>query len=162
MNPPIHFHGMALLSVLGLILIPSSVLGEKPNFSATPSVTENSNSSITTNFRAEDLGKKTANVTLNAQTTALVGCINPGGKLSPSKGTQLEQILSNSIKIKPNNGKIKGSLTLNPPIVPSGGEICPNKNWSTSILSLTYENVALDIKQRNLEMLRFSFGNISK
>ena len=164
MNPQIQvvFYSVALLSALGLILFSYSVLGAKPNFSATPSVTKNSDLSITTNFRAEDLGKRTANVTLNAQYTALIGCINPGGNLSPSKGMNLEQMLSNSIKIKPNDGKIKGSLTLNPPVVPSGSEICPNKNWSTSILSLTYENVALDIKQRNSEVLGFDFGNLSK
>jgi hypothetical protein len=99
---------------------------------------------------------------LNSQSTALIGCLNPGGKLSPSKGTESEQMLSESVKIKPKDGKIKGSLRLGPPKLPSVLEVCPNKNWSTSILSLTYENVALDIKQRNSEILKFSFGNLSQ
>src|SRR4029079_4398715 len=134
----------------------------KTKFEGNPSLTRNSDLSITANFEAQDLGKRTTNLTLNAQSTALIGCVNPGGNLSPSKGINSEQILNHSIKIKPSDGKVKGALTLGPPTIPSGSEICPNRNWSTSVLSLTYENILLDIKQRDSEVLKFSFGNLSQ
>lgn len=152
---------LTLFITVGIMFI-SSPVAAKPHFSVSPAIVKNSDLSVTANYEAKDLGKRTANITLNSQSTALIGCLNPGGKLSPSKGAESEQMLSESVKIKPKDGKIKGSLTLGPPKLPSVLEVCPNKNWSTSILSLTYENVALDIKQRNSEILKFSFGNLSQ
>jgi hypothetical protein len=99
-------------------------------------------------------------VTLSSHTTALIGCVNPGGQLSPSKGVQSEETQSQSVKIKPKDGKIKGSLTSDPPTFPLVLGVCPNNNWHTSILSLTYENVVMVIQQKNSEILKFNFGNI--
>ncbi|CAN5453514.1 hypothetical protein BH18THE1_BH18THE1_14860 [soil metagenome] len=153
---------LILFIIFAIMLISPSVFAAKPHFSVTPSIAKNSDLSITANYEAKELGKRTANITVNSQSTALIGCVNPGGKLSPSKGVESEQMLSQSIKIKPKDGKIKGSLILGPPKFPSVLEVCPNKNWRTSILSLTFENVAIDIKQRNSEILKFSFGNLSQ
>jgi hypothetical protein len=143
------------------LLFPSNSLAAKPHFSDTPQIVKNSDRSITVNYEAEEIGKKSANVTLSSHTTALIGCVNPGGKLSPSKGSIVEDMQIQSEKLKPKNGEIQGSLTLVPPMMPSGSDICPNKNWSTGILSHTYENVALEIKQRNSEILKLNLGNLS-
>jgi len=99
-------------------------------------------------------------VTLSSHTTALIGCVNPGGQLSPSKGVQSEETQSQSVKIKPKDGKIKGSLTSDPPTFPLVLSVWPNNNWHTSILSLTYENVVMVIQQKNSEILKFNFGNV--
>ena len=80
--------------------------------------------------------------------------------MSPSKGVQSEEMQSQSVKIKPKDGKIKGSLTSGPPTFSSALNVCPNKNWHTSILSLTYENIVMVIQQKNLEILKFTFGNV--
>ena len=42
--------------------------------------------SITVNYNAKELDKRTANVTLSSHTSVLIVGINPGGKLSPNKG----------------------------------------------------------------------------
>jgi len=147
-----------LISLAPLISSPS--LAAKPHLSGTPDIIKDSDLSITVNYQAKELGKKTANVTLSSHTTALIGCVNPGGQLSPSKGVQSEETQSQSVQIKPKDGKIKGSLNSGPPTFPSVLSVCPNKNWHTSILSLTYENVVMVIQQKNSEILKFNFGNI--
>jgi len=155
---------MIALNVVLLIsfapLISSPSLAAKPHFSGTPDIVKNSDLSVTVNYQAKELDKKTANVTLSSHTIALIGCVNPGGQLSPSKGVQSEETQSQSVKIKPKDRKIKGSLTSGPPTFPSALNVCPNKNWHTSILSLTYENVVMVIQQRNSEILKFNFGNV--
>ena len=155
---------MIALKVVLLItfapLISSPSLAAKPHLSGTPDIIKDSDLSITVNYQAKELGKKTANVTLSSHTTALIGCVNPGGQLSPSKGVQSEETQSQSVQIKPKDGKIKGSLNSGPPTFPSVLSVCPNKNWHTSILSLTYENVVMVIQQKNSEILKFNFGNI--
>jgi hypothetical protein len=74
----------------------------------------------------------------------------------------IEQMQIQSEKVKPKDGDIQGSLTLVPPALPSPLDICPNKNWSIGILSLTYENVAIGIQQKNSELLRLNLGNVSR
>ena len=157
---------MIVLSLTLLVtlspLISSTGFAARPRFIETPEIVKNSDLSITVNYHAKELGKKTANVTLSSNTTALIGCVNPGGQLSPSKGEQAEETLTQSVKIKPKDGRIEGSLTLEPPVFPSVLDICPNKNWNTNILSLTYENVVIKVQQKNSEVLKFNIGNVSQ
>jgi hypothetical protein len=65
-----------------------------------------------------------------------------------------------TVNMEPEDGKIKGSLTLGPPTLPLASEICPNKNWSVDMLSLTYENVTLQILRKNSDILTFHYGNV--
>ena len=153
-------YGMGLL--VTLMLLVSSSMAARPHFSEPPDIVKNSDLSITINYEVKDIGKKNANATLSSHTTALIGCINPGGNLSPSKGSMVEDTQIQSEKIKPKDGEFQGSLTLVPPPVPSSLDICPNKNWSTGFLSLTYENVIVAIHQKDSEILKLNLGNISQ
>ena len=148
---------------VGSTLLTSSVVAAKPNFSSTPTIVKNSDLSITANFKAKALGKKVTDVYLSSLTNAQLGCVNPGGHLSPSQTKRggFEQSQNQTIELKPKNGIIKGSLTLRQPTLPSGAEICPNKNWSADLLSLIYQNVQLHIQRKNSDILTFDFGNIS-
>lgn len=80
----------------------------------------------------------------------------------PSKEVDFEQIVNQTVTVKPNDGNIKRSLTLGPPTFPSGSEVCPNPNWSVDIPSLTYENVKLRIERNNFDILTFNFGNVTQ
>jgi hypothetical protein len=79
-----------------------------------------------------------------------------------SKKVQFEQMQVGTGDVKPKNGKIKAALTLGPPDFPLGSDVCPNKNWSTNVLSLTYENPVLHIQQKNYDILNFSFENVTQ
>ncbi|HET7389178.1 MAG TPA: hypothetical protein VFJ51_00020 [Nitrososphaeraceae archaeon] len=62
--------------------------------------------------------------------------------------------------ITPRNGQITASASIGPPPLPSSAQVCPNPNWSISILRLTYDNVVLHIQQNGLDILTFNFGNV--
>jgi hypothetical protein len=156
---PIAF-SLPVFIALGSGLIVTPVLAAEPHFSATPTITKNSDLSITANFKASALGKKVANVTLSSDATANIQCVNPGGNGPPPKKVDFKQIQNQSVNIKPEDGKIKERLSLGPPTLPSASDICPNGNWSTKILSLTYENPLLNIQQKNSDILKFNFGNV--
>lgn len=151
-----------LLVTLGSTLMISSVNAAKPHFSGTPTIAKNSDKSITANFKASALDKKLANVTFSTLATAEIGCVNPGGNSPPSKQNEFEQMQYKTLDIKPKDGKIKGTLTLGPPTFPPASDICPNKNWSTNIMSLTYENPSLHIQQKNSDILKFNFENVTQ
>ena len=151
---------MTLLIILLSILIISPVLAAKPHFSGTPTITKNSDQSITANFNTAAFGKKVANVILSYDATADIQCVNPGGHSVASKKVEFEQLQVGTGEVKPINGKIKAALTLGSPDLPSALDICPNKNWSTNVLSLTYENPTLHIQQKNSDKLSFNFGNV--
>ena len=151
---------LVFLIILGLGLIVSPVLAAEPHFSGTPTITKNSDQSITANFKAAALGKKVANVTLSSDATADIQCVNPGGNGPPPKKVDFKQIQNQSVNLKPKDGEIKESLTVGPPTFPSALDVCPNGNWSTKILSLTYENPSLQIQRKSSAILNFNFGNV--
>jgi hypothetical protein len=93
-------------------LIIFSVNAAKPHFSNTPTITKNSDLSLTTNFKAAAIGKKAANVTVSSLIKAELGCVNPGGNSPPSKTIDFEQMQDQSVNIKLKDDKIKGSVTL--------------------------------------------------
>jgi hypothetical protein len=148
------------LITLGLGLIISPVLAAAPHFSETPTITKNSDQSITANFKAAALGKKVANITLSSDATANIQCLNPGGNGPPPKKVDFKQIQNQSVNLKPKDGKIKDQLSLGPPTFPSASDVCPNGNWNTKVLSLTYENPSLNIQQKDSDVLKFNFGNV--
>jgi hypothetical protein len=150
------------LITIGLGLMITPVLAAEPHFSATPSITKNSDSSITANFIAAALGKKVANITFSSDAAADIQCVNPGGNGPAPKKVEFSQIQNQSVNLKPENGKIKESLTVGPPTFPSASAICPNGNWSTKIISLTYENPSLQIQRKNSDILKFNFENITQ
>jgi hypothetical protein len=145
---------------LGLGLIISPVLAAATHFSETPTITRNSDQSITANFKAAALGKKVANITFSSDATADIQCLNPGGNGPPPKKVDFKQIQNQSVNLKPKDGIIKDQLSLGPPTFPSPSDVCPNGNWNTKVLSLTYENPSLNIQQKDSDVLKFNFGNV--
>lgn len=160
-NLPVALSLTLMITLVSILMI-SPVLAAKPHYSNTPTITKNSNQSITANFNAASLGKKLANVTLSSHATADIQCVNPGGYSVPSKKVEFQQMQVSTGDVKPKNGKIKAALTLGPPDFPSALDVCPNNNWSTNVLSLTYENPVLHIQQKNSDVLNFTFGNVTQ
>lgn len=155
--------GIIILMTLVSTLLISSV-SAKPHFSdkPDPTIEKNPDLSLTASFKAVDLGDKAARLYITSLASAQLRCINPGGQSVPSIEVDFEQIVNQTVTVKPNDGDIKRSLTLGPPTFPSGSEVCPNPNWSVDIPSLTYENVKLRIERNNFDILTFNFGNVTQ
>jgi hypothetical protein len=61
-----------------------------------------------------------------------------------------KQIQNQTVKLKPEDGKIKGSVTFSPPTIPLASETCSNKNWNIDVLSVIYENVTCILNRKIL------------
>ena len=161
-NIALVFGVIISMSLISGVMISS--VSAKPHFSDKPEpvVEKNPDLSLTANFKALDLGDKAATLYLTSLASAQLECVNPGGNTPSPHVTLFEQIVNQSMKVKPDDGNIKRSLTLGPPTLPSASETCPNPNWSVDLLSLTYENVKLNIQRNNFNVLTFNFGNVTQ
>ena len=148
-----------LTVIFGSTLIIPPVKAAKPHF-GTPTISKKAVLSLTANFKVVSLGKKAADAYLSTLSTERLGCVNPGGNSPPSKKVDFEQMLNQTMNMKPKDGKIKRTLTLGPPVFSSVSEICPNKNWNVDILTLIYENVTLDIQRKHSDIFTFDYGNV--
>jgi hypothetical protein len=96
------------------------------------------------------LGNQDLVINLSADASVQVNCVNRGGNEAPGQnkvirdvgGTQV--ILGDAIK----NGRAKFNVKTNAPSAPSAREAgCPNRNWSTRIVAVTFSDVVLTISQ---------------
>jgi hypothetical protein len=157
----ITFSFIVLVALISTFNISS--VSAKLHFSDKPTIAaKNPNLSLTADFKAVDLGNKLATVYLTSLASAKLQCINPGSNNPPPKEVDFEKVVNQTVKIKPDDGDIKRSLTLSPSTFPSASEICSNPNWTVDILSLIYENVALHIERGNSNILSFKFGNVTQ
>jgi len=132
-----------------------------PHFIGRPTITKNSNFSLTVGFKAAGLANVVTGAFLTSSGgTAVLQCVNPGGNNPPPKQVSFGPLQGQATFIVPNNGQITATVTIGPPPLPSASQICPNPNWSVQILSLTYDNVVLHIQQNRVDILTFNFGDV--
>ena len=58
--------------------------------------------------------KTVAGVFLSGISNSQLGCVNPDGSSLPSMKIEFKQIQNQTVKLKPEDGKIKRSVTLGP------------------------------------------------
>jgi hypothetical protein len=58
--------------------------------------------------------KKAAGVFLSGISNSQLECVNPDGSSLPSMKIEFKQIQNQTVKLKPEDGRIKGSVTLGP------------------------------------------------
>jgi hypothetical protein len=146
---------------LAIIASPSLVFAASPHFIGTPHITKNANGSLTASFKAAGLANIVTGAFLTSSGgTAVLQCVNPGGNNPPPKQVSFGPLQGQTTFITPNNGQITASATIGPPPLPSASQICPNPNWSVTLVSITYDNVVLHIQQNGADILTFNFGNV--
>lgn len=150
----------SLVLGFGLALMVHTVGAVEPHFSGTPTISKNPDLTLTAKFKASSLGKKVVTANFSGISHSQLQCVNPGGNSPAPKKVDFKKMQNQTLIIKPQDGKIKGSLTFGAPTVPLSSEICPNKNWSVSIMKLTFENVTLQILRKNSDILKFDYGNV--
>jgi hypothetical protein len=144
-----------------LLMAPILAAAASPHFIGIPQITKNANLSLTSTFKAAGLGNVVSDVFLTSSGgTAELQCVNPGGNNPPPKLVDFGPLQGQTVTVTPRNGQITASPTIGPPPLPSPSEICPNRNWTIDIVSLTYENVVLHIPQGGVDILTFNFGDV--
>src|SRR5712691_5414092 len=124
-----------------MIAAPSLAFAASPHFIGTPTITHNTDFSLTANFKAAGLANIVSQAFLSSSGgTANLQCVNPGGNNPPPKAVSFGPINSPPATIPASNGQISGTTNpLGPPSLPSASQICPNPNWHVALLSITYD-----------------------
>jgi hypothetical protein len=75
---------------------------------------------------------------------------------------EFKQIQNQTVKLKPEDGRIKGSVALGPPTIPLASETCSNKNWNIDVLSVIYDNVTCILNRKILISCNSIIGTVSQ
>src|SRR5919198_1655891 len=95
-------------------------LAASPHFIGTPTITKNSDFSLTSHFKAAGLANIVTGAFLTTSGgTALLQCVNPGGNNPPPKEVSFGPLQGQTTFIQPNNGQITATVTIGPPPLPS-------------------------------------------
>jgi|SRR5215211_3637992 hypothetical protein len=145
-----------------LLMAPMLALAQNPHFIGTPTISKNSDGSLTAKFKAAGLGNSATDVFLTSSGgSADLQCVNRGQNEPAPKAFTFDDLASERVTVNPRNGQVTATTDpLGPPDLPSADEVCPNRNWTVKIESITYENVELHIQQDGVDLLNFDFGNV--
>jgi hypothetical protein len=150
-----------LMGAMLLLASSSAAYAANPHFVRGPTIVKNPDLSLTASFKAAGLGNTITDVFLTSSGgVADLQCVNPGGNNPPPKRVEFGPLQGETVSIHPRNGQITASATIGPPPLPGASEICPNPNWSVTVLSLTYFDVELHIQQGGVDVLTHDFGDV--
>jgi type 1 fimbria pilin len=155
------------LNLLASVILVASiavapVLAASLHFIGTPTITKNSNFSVTAKFRAAGLGSEVTRVIMfSGNVTATLQCVNPDGNNPPPKRVSFGTLSGADFFQQTSNGQIIGTISVGPPPFPSASQICPNPSWDVKVVSLTYTGVRLTLDQPDGDHVSFNFGTVT-
>jgi len=91
------------------------------------------------------LGGTTFTITITAQGTASVVCINPAGHRAPGQDTTVTATGSTGPIPTPTNGQFTFTLTTAPPGPLPATPTCPNRKWTPVITDVTFTTATLSL-----------------
>jgi hypothetical protein len=116
-------------------------------FSATGSV--NTSGALVVSWDEAGVGQEQVNYVLSADSTAVYACINGGGNhpKAANKATVSGPLTSPSTGFLPQNGRVRGSISLGP--ISAGSFSCPN-GQKLVLASVSYTNIILTDTTNNV------------
>lgn len=92
------------------------------------------------------LGGTTFEITIQAEGTAEVVCINPGGNRAPGQDTDVTVAGTTGPLATPRNGQYQFSITTDAPMV-TGAEACPNASWTAVVVDVMFDEATLTLSE---------------
>ena len=125
-------------------------------FKATASVSDSG--ALVATFDEAGVGQNQVNYTLSASASATYACINGGGNhpKAANKASFNGPVSSPSIGFQPENGRVKGSISVGP--LGSGSFSCPS-GQTLVLASVSYSNVTLTDTTNNVTA---TIGSVSR
>src|SRR5881398_1916718 len=106
----------ATFLAFAMIAAPSLAFAASPHFIGTPTITHNTDFSLTANFKAAGLANIVSQAFLSSSGgTANLQCVNPGGNNPPPKLVSFGPLQGQKVNIPPSNGQITASPSIGPP-----------------------------------------------
>jgi hypothetical protein len=91
------------------------------------------------------LGGTTFEITVEAEGTAEVVCINPGGNRAPGQDTEVTVAGTTDPQPTPRNGQFRYRITSDDPEPLPPTPTCPNNSWRAEIVDVTFTDATLTL-----------------
>ncbi len=151
---------VSLLSVVALVS-PAIAGVANPHFIGSPTITKSTTTGLTVSWKAAGLDDLPTAAFLTASSVeANYVCVNHGGNIAPGQPLVFQTVVGPVVNIVPHNGQITFTVTIPAPPTPDPAIVCPNGNWSVSLLSLTFVGVVLHLQQNGVDILTADLGTI--
>ena len=154
---------LAIVSLLSLVgLVAPAIAGvANPHFIGSPTITKSMTTGLTVSWKAAGLDALPTAAFLTASSVeANYVCVNHGGNIAPGQPLVFQNVVGPTVNIVPHNGQITFTVTIPPPPTPNSAIVCPNGNWSVSLLSLTFVGVVVHLQQNGVDILTGNLGTI--
>jgi hypothetical protein len=152
-----------MFSAVGLVTLGVSVApAANVHFVGDPTLTLNSNNTVTVGGKLAGLGNKDITITVEAVGTANVTLLNPAGHAAPGQNKfPIRSVGAVSIpKSEIKNGSVEFSVTTAPLREISGTELgAPNDQWTVRINSVDFSRVTVTVVQGGKTVLSKTFVN---
>jgi hypothetical protein len=113
-----------------------------PNYTATTSA-------LTASGKATGLGNSPVLAFLTASSVDVnFQCRNHGQNFAPGHPATTTNVTGPSQTFAPHNGNIVFSVSLPAPVPPSAATVCPSKQWTVVVTSVSYNDVVLHIQSQ--------------
>ncbi|MGW7385186.1 hypothetical protein [Streptomyces sp. NPDC054794] len=157
-----RFFSTAVLTLAATTAAMTTATAQSPHFVGDVTCTKSLTAGLQCSGKAAGLGNSPTDAFLTAASVeAEYVCVNRGGNVAPGQGTEFQNVTGPVQHIQPRNGQITfRNVTIPPPETPSPREVCPNGNWSVTLLHLTYNHVVLHIQQDGTDILTRDLGDI--
>ena len=150
---------LSLLAAVAILSMSSiTVLGTSGAhfFKATASISDSG--ALVVTFDEAGVGQQQVNYVVTADASATYACINGGGNhpKAANKATFNGPVSSPTIGFQPENGRVKGSISVGP--LGSGSFSCPS-GQTLVLASVSYSNITLTDTTNNVTA---SIGSVSR
>jgi hypothetical protein len=137
------FVGMVVAAVLAL---PGVASAQSGHFVQTQTCTD-IGTQVQCSGKVAGLGGTTFEITVAAQGTATVVCINPGGNRAPGQDTSVNVAGSSGPLPTPRNGQFRYTVTTVAPGPLPATPTCPNTQWTPVITDVTFTTATITLTE---------------
>jgi hypothetical protein len=145
-------------AVVGIFAAVASA--DNPKFLTGPNYTATT-SAFTASGKATGLGNSPVLAFLTADSVDVnFQCQNHGQNFAPGHPATATNVTGSPQNFSPHNGNIVFSVSLPAPVPPSAADVCPSKQWTVVVSSVSYNGVVLHIQSQadpGVDLLAYAF-----
>jgi hypothetical protein len=137
---------LCALSVAALLALPGVASAQSGHFVQTQTCTD-IGTQVQCSGKVAGLGGTTFEISVAAQGTATVVCINPGGNRAPGQDTSVTVSGSSGPLPTPRNGQFRYTVTSVAPGPLPATPTCPNDQWTPTITDVSFTTATITLTE---------------
>jgi len=137
---------LCALSAAALLALPGVASAQSGHFVQTQTCTD-IGTQVQCSGKVAGLGGTTFEISVAAQGTATVVCINPGGNRAPGQDTSVTVSGSSGPLPTPTNGQFRYTVTSVAPGPLPPTPTCPNNQWTPTIVDVSFTTATITLTE---------------